>query len=164
MQRELDQGRARVIVRALLGAPALSLVAVALLVGGTAQAKSRARHSGVQATDVTTKGVVAASATATFAARSGYAGQLALAGGAHHHLPVSRCVSATGIRFSVIRFPPGDWAFLTVGLPASPDPDGVTTFRTHELRPGWVPSIPRGRRCSSRLRGLPSRRLPLYHG
>jgi len=43
-------------------------------------------------------------------------------------------------------------------------PNGVTAFRTHELRPGWVPSIPRGRRCSSRPRGLPSRRLPLYHG
>jgi hypothetical protein len=67
-------------------------------------------------------------------------------------------------RFSVIRFPLGGWAFLTVGLPASPDPDGVTAFPTHELRPGWVPSIPRGRRCSSRLRGLLSRRLPLYHG
>jgi hypothetical protein len=32
----------------------------------------------------------------------------------------------------------------------SPDLDGVTAFRTHELRPGWVPSKPRGRRCSSR--------------
>jgi len=31
-----------------------------------------------------------------------------------------------------------------------PDPDGVPAFRTHELRPGWVPSVPRGRRCSSR--------------
>jgi hypothetical protein len=31
-----------------------------------------------------------------------------------------------------------------------PDLDGVTAFRTHELRPGWVPPIPRGRRCSSR--------------
>ena len=31
-----------------------------------------------------------------------------------------------------------------------PDRDGVTTFRTHELRPGWVPSVPRGRRYSSR--------------
>jgi len=29
-----------------------------------------------------------------------------------------------------------------------PDLDGVTAFRTHELRPGWVPSLPRGRRCS----------------
>ena len=33
-------------------------------------------------------------------------------------LLVSRCLSAAGIRFSVIRFPLGDWAFLTVGLPA----------------------------------------------
>jgi hypothetical protein len=36
---------------------------------------------------------------------------------------------------------------------ARPDPDGVTAFRTHELRPGWVPPIPRGRRCSSRTEG-----------
>jgi hypothetical protein len=40
--------------------------------------------------------------------------------------------------------------------PRRPDPDGVTAFRTHELRPGWVPSIPRGRRCSSRS-GRPDR-------
>ena len=54
-------------------------------------------------------------------------------------------------RFSVIRCPPRNSALLTVGLPdLSPDLDGVTAFRTHELRPGWVPSIPRGRRCSSR--------------
>ena len=34
--------------------------------------------------------------------------------------------------------------------PASnaPDPVGVSTFHTHEIRPGWVPSLPRGRRCS----------------
>jgi hypothetical protein len=31
---------------------------------------------------------------------------------------VSCRLSATGIRFSVIRFPPGSWALLTVGLPA----------------------------------------------
>jgi hypothetical protein len=30
---------------------------------------------------------------------------------------VSRCLSATGIRFSAILFPPGSWALLTVGLP-----------------------------------------------
>ena len=34
------------------------------------------------------------------------------------------------------------------------DLHGVTAFRTHELRPGWVPPIPRGRRCSSRLRDV----------
>jgi hypothetical protein len=50
----------------------------------------------------------------------------------------------------VILFPPGNWAFLTVGLPGTlrPDPDGVSTFRTSEIRPGWVPPRPRGRRCS----------------
>jgi hypothetical protein len=46
----------------------------------------------------------------------------------------------------VILLPPGMCAFLTVGLPGHlrcPDPDGVTTFRTHETRPGRVPSRPR---------------------
>ena len=32
-------------------------------------------------------------------------------------------------------------------------PRRVTAFRTHELRPGWVSSKPRGRRCSSRTEG-----------
>src|SRR5664279_3178699 len=30
----------------------------------------------------------------------------------------------------------------------SPGPDGVTTFHTHEMRPGWVPPVSRGRRYS----------------
>ena len=30
----------------------------------------------------------------------------------------------------------------------APDLDGVTAFRTNELRPGWVPPIPQGRWCS----------------
>ena len=33
---------------------------------------------------------------------------------------VSRCLSAAGIRFSVILFSPGSWALLTVGLPDTP--------------------------------------------
>ncbi len=41
-----------------------------------------------------------------------------------------------------------------------PDPDGVAPFRTHELRPDWVPSEPRGQRCSSRPRRLPVGRRP----
>jgi hypothetical protein len=78
---------------------------------------------------------------------------------------VSRCLSAAGIRFSVILFPPGSWALLTVGLPDhSPDPDGVTTFRTHELRSGWAPSVPRRQRCSPRTGPLPGRRLPHRNG
>jgi hypothetical protein len=81
-------------------------------------------------------------------------------------VPVSCCLSTTGIRFSVIRFPPRDWAFLAVGLPAEQHrtSTGVTAFRMHELRPGWVPPVSRGRRCSSRLSALPSRRLPLPSG
>jgi hypothetical protein len=82
-----------------------------------------------------------------------------------HRVVVSRCLSATGIRFSVILRPPGSWALLTVGLPAfRPDLDGVSAFRTHELRPGWAPSIPRGRRCSSRPMATSGRRLPLRSG
>ena len=81
-------------------------------------------------------------------------------GGDGHPVPVSRRVSATSIRFSVIRFPPRSWALLAVGLPQrvhghAPDLDRVTAFRTRELRPGWLPSLPRGRRCSSRPEGVP---------
>jgi hypothetical protein len=86
---------------------------------------------------------------------------------ASHHVPVSCCLSATGIRFSVTLFPPGTWAFLTVGLPGTtwrPDPDTVSTFHTCEIRPGWVPPLPRGRRCSSRPDAVPGRRLPLRSG
>ena len=67
-------------------------------------------------------------------------------------LLVSCRLSATGFRFSVIRSPPRNWASLTVGLPSNrPDPDGVTTFRTHELRPGWVAPKPRGQVVLTRL-------------
>jgi hypothetical protein len=48
--------------------------------------------------------------------------------------------------------PLGSRAFLTVGLPSASlhsDPNGVVAFRTSEIRPGWVPPIPRGRRCPS---------------
>jgi hypothetical protein len=41
-----------------------------------------------------------------------------------------------------------------------PDLDGVTAFRTHEQRPGRVPSVPRGRRCSPRPGTVPGRRPP----
>ena len=34
------------------------------------------------------------------------------------------------------------------------DLNGVSTFHTSEMRPGWAPSIPRGWRCSSRPRML----------
>ena len=54
----------------------------------------------------------------------------------------------SGIRFLDILFPPENSALLTVGLPARhqgrPDSVGVPMFRTHEMRPGWVPPLPRG--------------------
>ena len=62
-------------------------------------------------------------ASAPFRARAPgpVSGQLSgtASGGASHHVPVSCCLSATGIRFSVTLFPPGIWAFLTVGLPGT---------------------------------------------
>ena len=48
--------------------------------------------------------------------------------------------------------------------PWCPDPDGVSTFRTCEIRPGWVPPRPRGRRCSPRPDAVPGRRPPLPSG
>jgi hypothetical protein len=50
----------------------------------------------------------------------------------------------------VILFPPGDWAFLTVGLPDTrcPDPDGVPTFRTARYDRGGCLLDPGGRWCS----------------
>src|SRR5918992_2122580 len=89
-------------------------------------------------------------------------------GGASHGVPVSRRLSAAGVRFSVIRFPSRGWAPLAVGLPdplpARPDLDRVTAFRTHELRPGWVPSLPRGRWCPSRPSRLLARHPPPRSG
>ena len=87
---------------------------------------------------------------------------------ASHDVPVSCRLSATGIRFLVILCPLGNWAFLAVGLPVllpGPDPDGVVTFRAHaELRPGWVPSLPRGLRCPHGRQVIPGRRMPPCSG
>jgi hypothetical protein len=51
-----------------------------------------------------------------------------------------------------ILFPPRNSTPLTVGLPGSQrlDPDGVSTFRTSESRPDWLPSLPRGPTVLSR--------------
>ena len=61
---------------------------------------------------------------------------------------VSCRLSPAGIRFLDILFPPENSALLTVGLPTrhqgGPDSVGVPMFRTHEMRPGWVPPVPRG--------------------
>lgn len=67
----------------------------------------------------------------------------------------------------IIRCPPRE-----LGLPCGrltghnsrPDPDGITTFHTCEMRPGWVPPVSRGRRCSPDRQEVPGRRLPLSSG
>jgi hypothetical protein len=53
---------------------------------------------------------------------------------------------------------------LTEHATARSDPDGVTAFRTHELRPGWAPSVPRGGGAHPGPGPLPGRRLPLLRG
>jgi hypothetical protein len=40
-------------------------------------------------------------------------------------------------------------------LNLEPDPNGVVTLRTHEVRPGWVPSVPRGLRYPHGWRDSP---------
>jgi hypothetical protein len=82
-------------------------------------------------------------------------------------LPRSCCLSATGIRFLGVLFPPRNSASLTVGLPPHrrcDGPDGFSTFHTHELRPGRVPAIPRKRRCPRDRRIVLGRRLPILNG
>jgi hypothetical protein len=84
---------------------------------------------------------------------------------------VSCCLSATGVRFSGHPHPARELC-LPHGRPTAAEhgggPVGVSTFHTHEIRPGWVPSLPRGRRCSSwtgcRARPAPaaSQRLSLH--
>ena len=120
---------------------------------------------------------------ARFAAQAHQIHVSALAGREHAHIqPVmptprrrSRAAesrfplpSAAGIRFLDLPVPPGNSASLTVGLPApmTPilDPAGVSTFHTHETRPGWAPSLSRGRWCPPSRAGMSSRHLPLLNG
>src|SRR5581483_10792649 len=78
-------------------------------------------------------------------------------GGISHHVPVSCCLSTAGIRFSVIPFPPRDrLSSRSAHRPHGPDPDGVTAFRTPELRPGWVPPITQGQVVLTRPGRLPA--------
>jgi hypothetical protein len=85
-----------------------------------------------------------------------------------HSILVSRRLSATGIRFLGILFPPGDWAFLTAGLPAhrigALDPDGLSMFRTRETRLGLGALYTPGTAVSTRPRYVHDRRLPHRNG
>jgi hypothetical protein len=69
---------------------------------------------------------------------------------------VSRCLSAAGIRFSVILsrlvFRP---SYDRPTGAAAPDHDGVPAFRTRKIRPDWAPSLSRDQRCSHRPGAIP---------
>ena len=71
-------------------------------------------------------------------------------------------------RFSVIRFPPGAWAPLTVGLPDTPrharTPTGLPRSARTSCDRGGCPLYPEDDGARPGLDGLPSRRLPLFHG
>ena len=72
-------------------------------------------------------------------------------------VPVSCCLSAAGIRFLGLPLPPRDSAFLAIGLPSTPkgecwDLDGVSMFRTNEMRVGSGAPFTPGLRCSHNRR------------
>ena len=88
-------------------------------------------------------------------------------GGAGHHAALSCRLSATGIRFLGILFPPGGSAPLTVGLPRrTPASRTRTGFpRSTRVRPGRVgcPLYPGGDGVHATDES-PRRRLPLHNG
>jgi hypothetical protein len=78
-----------------------------------------------------------------------------------------RCLSAAGVRFSVIRFPPGDWAFLTVGLPGKTSrPDPERGYRVPHARAATGVGAPYnpGTMVLTRPGRLPDRHPPLPSG
>jgi hypothetical protein len=87
-------------------------------------------------------------------------------GGASHRVPVSCCLSAAGIRFLVILCPLGDWASLTVGLPArsctSRTPTGLSRFARMRSGRGGCPLYPRdcGTHTAGTMSPTAARRLP----
>ena len=89
-------------------------------------------------------------------------------GGLIDLISVSCRLSATGVGFLGILYPPGIWAFVTSGLPPTPegmaDPDGVSVFRTHETRLGLGAPCTPGTAVSTRPRSILGRRLPPSNG
>ena len=86
---------------------------------------------------------------------------------ADHGVPFPVAFRPPALASRVIRCPPGDWAFLTVGLPGTspcPDPSGLPRSTCCEIRPGWVPPVSRGRRCSPGRQISPRPPLPLPSG
>jgi hypothetical protein len=63
-----------------------------------------------------------------------------------------------------ILFPPGDSASLTVGLPATPDPNGVSMFRTGKTRLGSGALCTPGTTVSTWTQTVYAHRLPHHSG
>jgi len=82
-------------------------------------------------------------------------------------LSVSCCLSAASVRFlghpvpaAELRLPHG----RPTGRLLHPDPNGVATFHTSEIRPGWVLPLPRGGGVHPDGGTSTTRRLPLRSG
>ena len=87
-------------------------------------------------------------------------------GGADHHAVVSRCLSATGIRFLGILFPPRSSAPLTVGLPGGLHLDPAGFPRSAHPSHGRIgcPLYPEAQRCSHDRSDPSGRRSPPLPG
>ena len=81
---------------------------------------------------------------------------------------VSRCLSATGVRFSVIRYPPRSSALLTVGLPSTTRRARTSTGLPRSARTscdrGGRPLCPGDDGAHPGPGPLPGRRLPHRNG
>jgi hypothetical protein len=88
--------------------------------------------------------------------------------GADRPRPLSCRLSAAGLRFLGILYPPGTWAFVTSGLPPPTngvaDPDGVSVFRTHETRLGLGAPCTPGTVVSTRPHSILGRHRPPSNG
>jgi hypothetical protein len=88
--------------------------------------------------------------------------------GADRPRPLSCRLSAAGLRFLGILYPPGTWAFVTSGLPPPTngvaDPDGVSAFRTHETRLGLGAPCTPGTVVSTRPHSILGRHRPPSNG
>ena len=79
--------------------------------------------------------------------------------------PVSRCVSAAGIRFSVIRFPPRDrLSSRSAHRPKGRTQTGLPRSARTSCDRGGCPLCPEDGGAHPRLRRVLSRRLPLHYG
>ena len=82
-------------------------------------------------------------------------------------VPVFCCLSATGVRFLAILCPLGNWASLTVGLPAlsqSRTPTGLSRFARVRYGRGGCPLYPGDCGALHGRHGIPGRRTPLLNG